>query len=163
MTRFILLLSIGLLFIPFGKTVAQTSSISLSYFKAERSKDSYSIGELFSLEGKNLSYAIKKTGRAKGGPYPNNNDKTCLLSDEEVSQIWKIITDKQLNKQDSLVNNSPLNEPYTSESIDITVMKNGKVTSISIKAESSWLSDKPLYKNAGFLIAAVRDILARRR
>jgi hypothetical protein len=161
MTRFNLLFSVGLLLIPFCKTRAQTSSISISYFKTERSKDSYSISELFSLENNNLTYAVKKTGRAKGGSYPSNNHKTCLLSDRDASEIWKIITDKQLDKQDSLVNNSPLEAPYTLESIEFTVMKNSKAISISLKGESSWLLGKPLYKNAESLIAAVRNILTR--
>ena len=159
MTRLILFFAFSLLLIPFCKTGAQSSSISISYLKTERSKDSHSISELFSLEGKALSYSVKQTGR--GGPYPNNNNKTCVLTDENFKQLWTVIAEKRLNENDSLINNSSLQPPYSSESIDITVMKNGKVTSISVKGESSWLSGKPIYKNSEYLIAVVRNMLAK--
>ena len=161
MTRLTLFLAFSLLVTPFCKTGAQTSSISISYFKSERSKDSHTSSELFSIEGKNLSSSVKFTGR--GDPYPNNNNKTCILSDEDVSKIWATVSEKQLNKEDSLINNSPLEPPYSSESIEITVMKNSKVTSIRIKGESSWLSCKLLYKNSGYLIAVVKNLLAKCR
>lgn len=163
MTRLIVLFSFFLILSSSRKTEAQAPALTVSFFKVESSKDTRSSSETFILEGNTLQYSTKKLGG--GGPYPSNNNKTktCIISDKDLNQIWSIITEKHLDKTDSLQSRLELDPPFIMETIDITSFKNNQLVFVSIMGESQWLSDKPLYKNAFYLIAALREILAKCR
>ena len=158
MKRTIIIIPLFLLLLSAKKTEAQTLSLSVSYTSSEKSRDSHSTKETFSLAGKNLSYAITYSGRK--GPGQIDEEKKCVLTDEQINKISTTLRERKLNVEDSLIVNSSNSEPpYTSETITITVTKGSKATKIKVKGTYTQLTNKTLYTNSLYLIAVISKML----
>ena len=158
MKKLVLLLSFFLMLLSAQKTAAQIFSLLVSHTSSERSKDSHSTTETFNLTGKNLSYTVTYSGRK--GPNQKDEEKKCVLTDEQVNKISATLQEKKLNVTDSLINNlTGMEAPYTAETITITVTKGNKITKIRVKGTSAQVSNKTVYSNSLYLINMISRML----
>ena len=158
MKRTIIIIPLFLLLLSAKKTEVQTFSLSVSYASSEKSRDSHSTKETFSLDGKNLSYAVTYSGRK--GPNQIDEKKNCVLTDEQINKILTTLKEKKLNVEDSLiVNPSNIEPPYTSEAITISVTKGSKTTKIRVKGTYVQLANKTLYTNSLYFINVISKML----
>ena len=122
--------------------------------------DSNSTNEMFSIIGKKLSYSVTYSGR--NGPDQKDEEKKCVLTDEQVNKILTTLQDKKLNADDSLIYNLPATEaPYTSETITILVTKGKKITKVRVKGIYTQIANKTLYTNSLYLINVIRNMLKK--
>ena len=137
---------------------SQKPYLSIYYPYVEKSKDSHSTTENISLSGTKVVYSVKYTGR--NGPDQKDEMKECTLSNEQVSNIRKAISDKQMSITDSLIDNSSANNSYKVTTAITTIVINGnKTTKVKVKGSPSVLNGKPLYKNSLYLINLIRKML----
>ncbi len=148
----------GALMLQYSVATAQTFSLSISYYTAEKSKDSHSTTESISINGTAVVYSVKYTGRR--GPDQTDETKSCVFTSEQITKIQKTITSKNLNVTDSLIINSTA---MSSVAISISMTKDGKATKIKVKGSSQGLIGKLLYKNSLYLISMVEKMLERCR
>lgn len=137
---------------------SQQPFLAIYYSYSEKSKDSHSTTENISLSGTTVVYSVKYTGRK--GPDQKDERKECTLTNEQVSNIRKAISDKQLNLTDSLVDNSLSDNSYkVTTAITITVTSGNKTTKTKVKGSPSALGSKPIYKNSLYLLNLIRKML----
>jgi hypothetical protein len=148
-----------ILFIAFSKnSYSQQASLVISYSNSEKSRDSHSTVENFSLNGENLVYSVKYTGRR--GPDQKDESKIQRLSAEQVTTINNIISKYNLNVSDSLINNTEKSPGYTViTAIVISVTIGGKTTKVKVKGDPAMLEDRPLYSNAAYLVGTIRQMI----
>ena len=137
---------------------AQASSLAISYSTSEKSKDSHSTKETYSLVGNTMAYAVKHTGRR--GPAQKDMEKTCVFTNSQAESIYQKISEKHLDVTDSLIFNWPGNiSPSSSVAITLTLTKGNKISKIKIKGSPDSLKDKTLYKNTVSLIYFIKPMV----
>ncbi len=149
-----------IVFFAFNKiSYSQQPFLTIYYYYAEKSKDSHSSTENFSINGSSVLYSVKYSGRR--GPDQKDEVKTCTLSNEQLEKINKTIKDKHLNVTDSvIINNGDHNSGYqVNATIIITLIRSGKTTRTKAKGKPSDLAEKPLYKNSLYLFRIIKDMV----
>ena len=160
MKKLFFIFSFFLLMLCVTRAGAQTVSLSVAYNNSEKGRDSHSTNEMFSIIGKKLSYSVTYSGR--NGPDQKDEEKKCVLTDEQVNKISTTLQDKKLNADDSLIYNLPATEaPYTSETITILVTKGKKTTKVRVKGIYTQIANKTLYTNSLYLINVIRNMLKK--
>ncbi len=134
---------------------AQIFSLSISYNSAEKSKDSHSYTESFSIIERSVSYSVKYTGRRSGKI--DDEAKACTFTSEQISKLQQTMTDKGLDLTDSLIN---ISTGMNSVAISISMTKDGKQTKIKVRGDPAEVSDKLLFKNSMYLILSIKKMLA---
>ena len=158
MKKLFFLTSFFLLLLTAKKSTAQLFSLSVNYTSSEKSRDSHSTIETFSLVGQNLSYTVKYSGRK--GPDQKDEEKKCVLTVEQVNKILTTLQERKLNVPDSLIGSSFNHEaPYTFETISIAATKGNKISKIRISGTYPQLANKTLYTNSLYLIAVISKML----
>lgn len=133
---------------------AQSFSLNISYYSSSKSKDSYSTTESISISGTAVAYSVKYTGRRGGNA--NDEAKSCVLTNEQISTIKETMADRGLNVNDSLIN-TPNDMNTVAISISTTSAK--KETKIKVKGDPVDLTDQPLFKNSMYLILSIKKML----
>ncbi|MBC7873864.1 MAG: hypothetical protein H7Y01_07710 [Ferruginibacter sp.] len=150
----ILLLILSAILLQGSVSRAQAFLVDISYSTSEKSKDSHSTYESFSIKGSTVVYLLKYTGRK--GPGQTNVTRSCVFTDEQVRKIQQTITDKNLNVTDSLIIES---SEMSSVAISIGITRGTKATKIRVKGSPGDLAGKLLYKNSLYLISTVQKML----
>src|SRR6266511_2133766 len=81
---------------------ADSFILEISYTEGEKSKDSHSSTTTIKMTGSEISYAKSYSGHHAG----KSESKTCIFSDSQTSDIQKFLSDNNLNKEDSLFDES---------------------------------------------------------
>jgi hypothetical protein len=134
---------------------AQIFSLSISYNSAEKSKDSHSYTETFSIIERSISYSVKYSGPKS--PRIDDEAKACTFTSEQISKIQQTMIDKNLNVMDSLIN---ISTGMNSVAISISMTKDGNQSKIKLRGDPVEISDKTLYKNSMYLILSIKKMLA---
>ena len=138
------------LFFIYSKiSYSQQPSLTVYYSYSEKSRDSHSTVETFSLNGDKLSYAFKYTGSK--GPNQKDESRISRLSNDQVNTINSIINKYHLNVSDSVVDNSNSSAvPVLTTTIMITTNNGDKTSKIKVKGDIARLEDNSLYSNSAF-------------
>lgn len=136
----------------------QQPVLSIYKYYGEKSKDSRSASENIIINGNTLSYSAKYTGRGTAGE--QEEAKTCTLTDVQLAAINKIVADKNLNRNDSLII-APVDGDgvQVSAVLSVACTKAGSSTKVKCKGTPSALKGNPLYENSLSLYAYIKNLL----
>lgn len=157
MKRIFFLLVISSVFITLN-SCGQDFKVKVYYLSGEKSKDSHSTTENISVDGSSVSYSIKYKGRK--GNNQQDNRKECTFTEQNIENIKKTILLKDLNRSDSLYQESSKTkslEYYSNISIDITM--NGDYFRIRLNGDTNELEGTSLYDNSIFFIQFLRKMI----
>lgn len=146
-----------LFFLAGKKSHSQQPFLTIYYAEAEKSKDSHSTIETISCTGTTVVYTVKYSGRR--GPDQKDAQKECLLSNEKMGSIRKIISDKKLDTTDSLIVNTLPDKTYLeTTTININFTNGKKISKTKVKGSTSALSHELLYQNCIYLLNRIREM-----
>lgn len=137
---------------------AQDLNIAISYLYGEKSKDSHSTEESYSISNTSVAYSVKYSGRK--GKNQVDMDKTCTFTEQDIINIRKTIETKGLNVNDSLYQQTSKTksfEVYTR--INIAINMDGQDYKININGDTIEFDDAALYKNSVFFITMLRKMV----
>ena len=156
MKTLIILISLLLVLTVSNITKADGFLLTISYTSGEHSKDSRSSVTSISIAGNDAAYSVKNSGFHSE---PDKN-KTCTLTDDQLSKIQGWITELGLEKNDSLIDESTKYKSYeVFANISILIKNQETPYKIKINGDVENLKDSPLYKNALSFISRVTGIL----
>ncbi len=134
---------------------SQNLDLAISYLAGERSKDSHTTEESFVLSGTNAAYSVKYSGHR--GPNQKDDSKTCDLTSKNIEEIKNFITEKGLDKSDSLIDESTKYKSFeTFANISAAISLDGKEYKIKVNGDTDEIGGKDLYKNMVKLIDKLR-------
>lgn len=151
--KLILFLKIVCLILAFSIIAcAETPSMTITFTKGERSKDSSSTIITIILNGNQLNYTENRSGK-----YGSKNmvkplrpiNKTFALADEDIKSINDLIRQKQFHEKSDAIERE-INSPSSYFNWTLTVNFNNKETTnkIAAKRNDTEIQDSSLYKNA---------------
>lgn len=126
-------------------------SFTIRLIKSEKSKDSHSRYETWTLTEGNLQYEKRySTGRFKNKPPV---EKQKQLSGEDLKKLRDLIVSKNLLQEIEEPKRSEFQSPYTATSVVWTFSEGEKIYTIRLYDLSTELELDPVYKELSFLIA----------
>ncbi len=137
---------------------AQDFSVTVSYLRGEKSKDSHSSSEKISITGSSVAYSVKYSGRR--GKNDVNMDKVCEFTEQNIKNIKETIIKKELNVNDSLFDETSKYkslEFYTN--ISIAIQMDGQEYKIRINGDTQQLAHEQLYKNSVYFIMLLKKMV----
>lgn len=150
-----------LLFLLVWLTAAESSAqqplLVASSTRSEKSKDSHSTTETFSISGTLFRYSIKYKGRRTANQ--KDSSRECVLSATDIESVQSGLRAQQLDVMDSL------NLPGTdhsgmqrSVSISIQYSVPRKPGRVKITGDPSLFENRPLYKSALLFMEQLRAL-----
>ena len=155
-----LIIFISLFIILSVSTVTKADGflLTISYTSGEHSKDSRSSVTSISIAGNDAAYSVKNSGFHAA----EDKNKTCTLSDDQLTKIQTWITELGLDKNDSLFDETTKYKSFeVFANISILVKNQETPYKIKINGDVNNLKESPLYKNALSFIYKVTDILEK--
>lgn len=137
---------------------SQELTVAAYFLLGEKSKDSHSSEESFAVSNSSVSYSVKYTGKKNKNQV--DGEKTCVFSEQDISNLRKTIETKDLNLNDSL-----FSEHYKSKSFEIytnislAIVIDGQEYNIKINGDTKEFDDTKLYKNTVFFLTMLRKMV----
>lgn len=132
-------------------TRADSFIVKIVCTDGERSKDSWAYTEYINISGNNVSYSKKHTGHMHGEP--QDIEKSCTFTDEQIARIQKVINEKNLMTTDSLFDQSTKYKSFENfENLTIDIAWDEKISKIRMNGDLLELKDHDLYKNSHKLL-----------
>ena len=139
-------------------SAAQDLNITISYLYGEKSKDSHSSEESFSISNTSVAYSVKYSGRK--GKNQQDMEKTCTFTEQDLKNIIKTIEAKGLNVNDSLYQQTSKTKSFeVFTRINIAINMDGQEYKINISGDTIEFDDAALYKNSVFFITMLRKMV----
>jgi hypothetical protein len=132
--------------------------IKIYYLNGEKSKDSHTAEEEFLLNGSNISYSVKYSGRKDKNQ--EDTEKNCVFTEKDLKNIISAIDEKGLRVTDSLFEkDSKMKsfEIFCNIAIDIKI--DNVDYRIRINGDTQEFKNKELYNNSLYLITTIRDLI----
>ncbi len=139
-------------------TKADSFKLNISYFKGEKSKDSHSSNEIFSIEGQTVSYSIKYSGRR--GKNQEDSQKECTFTEQDIANIKTTIISKGLNSNQTLTEENSKSksfEVYCNIVLDLTL--DGSDYKIRINGDTQEFNNNVFYNDTIFFIALLQKMV----
>lgn len=137
---------------------SQEFQVSINYLHGEKSKDSHSSREKFSINGYDVTYSIKYSGHR--GKNQLDVEKSCVFTEQDITNIKTTITKKGLNANMTLTQESSKSksfETYCNIVTDITL--DGTKYEIRMNGDVTELDDNQSYKDMIFFITLLRKMV----
>lgn len=136
----------------------QELSIAAYFLLGEKSKDSHASEESFAVSNSSVAYSVKYTGKKNKNQV--DGEKTCVFTEQDISNLRKTIETKELNVSDSIFSEhykSKSFEVYTN--ISLAIVMDGQEYSIKINGDTKEFEDTKLYKNTVFFLTMLRKMI----
>ena len=133
-------------------------TLTINYLDGEKSKDSYSSSESFSINNYNAAYSVKYSGHNEKNKF--EKEKNCTFSEQNINSIKETILSNRINISDSIFSKDSKTKSFERYfNISVEFLLDDVKTTIKMNGDTDELENTELYKKAVFLISFVRTMI----